>query len=360
MNAATDISAALQARVLEAIAHEIPVHIVGSGSKAFYGREARGERLSVAGHCGVVDYEPSELVITARAGTPLAEIEALLTAHGQMLPFEPPYFGAHAEDTLGGTIACGFSGPRRPYAGSARDVVLGVKMLTGKGEILQFGGQVMKNVAGFDVSRLMVGALGTLGILLEISLKVLPRPASQQTRVFSCDAHEAIRRMNAWAGQSLPLSAAVFYDGQIYVRLSGSQAALSEACKKLGGEPLVGSDSFWVNVRDHKHSFFQADAPLWRVSVPSATPPLDVPGTWFMDWGGAQRWLKTFDAAGTLRKGVVAAGGHATLFRGGNRQNEIFHPLSPALSVLQQRLKAEFDPQGILNPGRMYLEPIHE
>ncbi len=373
MDTNTDISSVLQEKVLDAIAQHIPVQIVGRNTKAFYGRTPLavpgilpstalahpcvvGEHLSVAGHCGVISYEPTELVITARAGSSLSGIEALLATQGQMLPFEPPYFGAHAEDTLGGTIACGFSGPRRPYAGSARDVVLGMKVLTGKGEILRFGGQVMKNVAGFDVSRLMVGALGTLGILLEISLKVLPKAMLEKTQVFSCGAQEAIRRMNAWAGQSLPLSAAMFVDGQLHMRLSGSHAGLAEACKKLGGEVLAHEDMLWASVRDHKHAFFHGDTPLWRVSVPSAAPLIDIPGSWLIEWGGAQRWLKTAMTSEAVRERVVAAKGHTTLFRGDDPQGKIFHPLSPALMALHQRLKAEFDPHGIINRGRMYAD----
>ncbi len=353
-NVGDDISAALQEKVLDAIAQHRPMQIVGRNTKAFYGRSVVNESLSVAGHCGVISYEPTELVITARAGSPLAEIEALLATQGQMLPFEPPYFGIHAEDTLGGTIACGFSGPRRPYAGSARDVVLGLKVLTGKGEILRFGGQVMKNVAGFDVSRLMVGALGTLGILLEISLKVLPKAESERTQVFFCDAQEAIRCMNAWAGKSLPLSGAMFVDGQFYIRLSGSHVGLSEACRKLGGESVADSDALWASVRDHTHVFFQRDSSLWRISVPPATPLIDIPGSCLIEWGGAQRWLKTSMASEAVRERVAAAKGHATLFRGNDPQGQIFHPLSPALMALHQRLKAEFDPHGILNRGRMY------
>ena len=359
MNANADVGFVLQEKVLDAIAQHIPVQIVGRNTKAFYGRTPLGEHLSVAGHCGVVSYEPTELVITARAGSSLAEIEALLAERGQMLPFEPPYFGIHAEDTLGGTIACGFSGPRRPYASSARDVVLGVKILTGKGEILRFGGQVMKNVAGFDVSRLMVGALGTLGILLEISLKVLPKAESEKTQVFSCDAQEAIRRMNVWAGQSLPLSAAMFVDGQLYIRLSGSHAGLSEACRKLGGEVFAPEDRLWASVRDHTHEFYKGNSPLWRISVPPATPLIDISGSWLIEWGGAQRWLKTSMTSEAVRERVVAAKGHATLFRGSvlqGPQGQIFHPLSPALMALHQRLKAEFDPHGILNRGRMYAD----
>lgn len=373
MSTGVDMGAVLQAKVLDAVTQRTPLRIVGRNTKAFYGRAPLGapgllsstacaetfvadEDLSIAGHYGVVSYEPTELVITARAGSSLADIEALLAAHGQMLPFEPPYFGVHGEDTLGGMIACGLSGPRRPYAGSVRDMVLGMKVLTGKGEILQFGGQVMKNVAGFDVSRLMVGALGTLGILLEMSLKVLPRATSEATRVFSCNVADAISRMNAWAGQPFPLSAAMFYDGQLYVRLSGGSASVSEACRKLGGESHADSDGLWASVRNHKHVFFHDETPLWRVCVPQAAPPVDIPGVWLLEWGGAQRWLKTSAADDVVREQTMAAKGHAMLFRGGNRQGQVFHPLSPALMTLHGRLKAEFDPHGILNRGRMYAD----
>ncbi len=347
-----DGSAALQATVLNSIAQRTPVQIVGGNSKAFYGRTPHGEHLSVAEHCGVVSYEPTELVITARAGTRLTEIEELLHQHGQSLPFEPPHFSAST--TLGGVIASGLSGPRRPYAGSARDFVLGVKILNGKGEILSFGGQVMKNVAGFDASRLMAGSMGTLGVLLEISLKVLPRPEMEQTWVFECAAVTAIHHMNTSAGLSLPLSGATFDGQRLTIRLSGSTAGLRAAQEKLGGELLADGDKFWEGVRNHTAAFFQTDVPLWRVSLPAATAPLDLSGEWLMDWGGAQRWLKTSDAAATIRDCASKVGGHATLFRGGDRAGAVFHPLSAPLLVVHRRLKEAFDPHGIFNPGRMY------
>ncbi len=352
MDSADDINGVLQATVLESITQRTPLQIVGGNSKAFYGRAPHGECLSLADHSGVVRYEPTELFITARAGTRLADIEALLHQHGQSLPFEPPHFSA--DTTLGGTIASGLSGPRRPYAGSARDFVLGVKMLNGKGEILSFGGQVMKNVAGFDISRLMTGSMGTLGVLLEISLKVLPRPEMEQTWVFECAAIKAIHNMNTWAGQPLPLSGAAFDSQHLYVRLSGSAAALRAAHEKLGGELLSKGTAFWESVRNQTAVFFQTDVPLWRVSVPAATAPLELDGEWFMDWGGAQRWLKTSVAAETIRERAAKAGGHATLFRGGERTGAVFHPLSAPLASLHRRLKEAFDPHGIFNPGRMY------
>ena len=365
-----DISGQLAETVREAAAHNTALAIVGGGTKTFYGLPSAGQQLDVGGHCGIVSYEPTELVITARAGTPLADIETALAEKNQMLGFEPPHFadrieargagqggpdGAFAENaTLGGAIACGLSGPRRPWAGSARDFVLGTKILNGKGEILRFGGQVMKNVAGFDVSRLMAGALGTLGVLLEISLKILPRPEQELTLAFELPVDQAIATMNQWSNQPLPLSAACHMGNTLYVRMSGAGTALQAARARLGGEVIEKGEALWHNLREQRHPFFDGATPLWRLSVPPATPPMDVPGQWLVDWGGAQRWLKSDAAAGDIRRAVEAAGGHATLFRGGDRQGEVFHPLPPALHALHRRLKQAFDPRRILNPGRLY------
>ncbi len=349
----TDITATLQDAVRSAAGSAAPLQIIGSGSKAFYGRSTQDQPLQLAAHRGIVAYEPSELVITARAGTPLSEIEAALTERNQMLGFEPPHFGSGA--TLGGTLACGLSGPRRPYTGAARDFVLGMKIINGNGELLSFGGQVMKNVAGYDVSRLMVGALGTLGVLLETSLKVLPRPAEELTVAREAEAGEAIRTMNEWAGRALPLSACA-YDGiRLYTRLSGAASALRAARLKLGGELIEDGGGFWMSVRELRHGFFSSDAQLWRLSVPPAAAPIELPGQWFIDWGGAQRWLRTTAPADPIRAAAVRAGGHATLFRGGDR-NSVFQPLAAPLLAVQQRLKQCFDPHGILNPGRLYAE----
>ena len=295
-----------------------------------------------------MSYEPTELVVTARAGTPLAEIEAALSEKGQMLGFEPPYFGEAA--TLGGTIACGFSGPRRPYAGSARDFVLGTKIINGKGEILKFGGEVMKNVAGYDVSRLMAGALGTLGVLLEISLKVLPKPAKELTLSFEMPADKAITTMNAWAGRPLPLSAACHLDNTLYIRLSGTEPGVRAASTKLGGAVVENGDGFWRELREHQRNFFQNDIPLWRLSVPPATPPINLPGKWLIDWGGAQRWLKSDAPANAIRQHAESVGGYVTLFRHDARNGATFHSLPAQLATLHQNLKRAFDPDGIINP----------
>ncbi len=348
----SDLTADLQARVTAARRDNTPLHITGGGSKAFYGRHPEGQSLRVSGHRGVVAYEPAELVVTARAGTPLEELESLLGERGQMLAFDPPHFSAAA--TLGGSIASGLSGPRRPYAGAVRDFVLGVKCLTGKGEVLSFGGQVMKNVAGYDISRLMAGALGTLGVLLEVSLKVLPRPALETTLSFDMPVARALNMMNGWAGLPLPLSAACHNDGCLFVRLSGSEPGVADAVAKLGGDAYPEGDRLWYDLREHRLAYFHGSQPLWRVSVPPAAAPLDLPGVELIDWGGAQRWIRGDLSASQVRDRAMALGGHATLFRHGDRRGEVFHPLAPPLLALHRRLKQVFDPDNILNPGRLY------
>jgi glycolate oxidase FAD binding subunit len=328
-----------------------PVSIRAGGSKDWYGEIPSGEVLDVSANHGIVSYEPGELVLTAKCGTPLAEIDALLGQHGQMLAFEPPRFGTAS--TLGGTLACGFSGPRRPYSGSARDFVLGMEILDGNGQHLRFGGQVIKNVAGYDISRLMVGALGTLGVLLQASLKVLPKPQAEITLQFECGEAEAIRRMNEWAGRPLPLSATAWLSGVLSVRLSGAASSVTAAHSRLGGAMHEHGGDFWGGLRDQRAAFFRDHTPLWRLSLPSTTLPLDLPGKQFIDWGGAVRWLKSPMPAAEIRARATQLGGHATLYSG-DKSAGVFHPLPEALLKYQRRLKQQFDPRGILNPGRMY------
>lgn len=347
-----DNSAALQQQVQDAISKRTPLNICGSGSKHFLGRAAHGELLSLSEHRGIIEYDPRELVLTARAGTALKEIEKTLTEAGQMLTFEPPYFGDGA--TLGGTIACGLSGPRRPYAGAARDMVLGCKIINGKGELLRFGGQVMKNVAGYDVSRLMVGAYGTLGVLLEISLKVLPRPAVSLTLMHECTQDEAISRMSRLLAQPMPVDAASYHAGHCYLRLAGSEQAVKHAQKLMGGDTLKESTPFWHSLREQQLPFFHSKKPLYRVMVKPATPPLAIAGEWLLDWGGAQRWLLSDEPLAAIRERVAVAGGHVSLFRNGTRHDEVFSPLPAPLFNIHQRLKHSFDPQQIFNPDRMY------
>lgn len=352
MNRSVDESLDLAEQVAEAAAAKTPLRVIGGDTKAFIGRSVNGTPLAVSGHLGIVNYQPKELVLTARAGTPLREVEEVLAEQGQMLPFEPPHLGAGS--TLGGVIACGLSGPRRPYMGSARDYVLGARIINGEGQILRFGGEVMKNVAGYDLSRLMVGALGTLGVLLEISMKVLPKPEQDITLVQARSPADAITAMNEWAGQPLPLSGCCYDGFHCYVRLSGPSAALQAGRALIGGDLLQQAQEFWRTVRDQRHSFFASEEPLWRLSLPPGTPPLELPGKQLVDWGGAQRWSFTQPNPEAVRRIAEQAGGHASLFRGGDRQSEVNHPLSAPIAALHRNLKRALDPQGILNPGRLY------
>jgi len=332
------------------------LRIRGGGGKDFYGGKLEGEILDTTAYRGIVDYEPTELVITACAGTPLAEIEAVLKERGQMLAFEPPHFGDHA--TLGGCIAAGLSGPRRAAVGAVRDFVLGVRMMDGRGNDLRFGGQVMKNVAGYDVSRLMTGSLGTLGLILEVSLKVLPLPLAEATLHFELPEDKAIQMLNQWAGRPLLISASAYAGGELGIRLSGAAAAVASACKKLDGERIDDTQAgrFWTGIREQTNPFFRSAAPLWRLSVKSTTPPLKLAGGQFIEWGGALRWLKSDADAKTIRDAAAAADGHATLFRASDKSAGVFHPLAPALLKIHRHLKQTFDPAGIFNRGRLYLE----
>ncbi|MGA7750816.1 MAG: glycolate oxidase subunit GlcE [Gallionella sp.] len=355
----SDISSQLQQQVQQAIANHTPLNIAGGGSKSFLGHSSPGhdthaQPIDVSMHRGIVEYDPRELVLTARSGTTLQEIEAVLASANQMLAFEPPHFGDSA--TLGGTIACGLSGPRRPYSGSARDFVLGCKLLNGRGEILRFGGQVMKNVAGYDVSRLMAGAHGTLGILLEISLKVLPRPAATITIVRECSEADAIARMSALLSKPYPVDGACYHGDQYYVRISGSAQAVQEARTKIPGNVTQDAEAFWHALREHELPFFRHSSTLYRIVVKPNTPPLSIEGSWLLDWGGAQRWLHSDEDAAAIRHRVAPAGGHVTVFRGGTQADEIFQPLSTPLLAIHQRLKAGFDPKNVFNRNRLFTE----
>lgn len=339
-----------RARIAGATA-QAPLRLRGAGSKDFYGEALAGEILDLRGYCGVVDYEPSELVITARCGTPLSQLEDALAAHGQMLAFEPPAYGC--DPTLGGIIASGLSGPRRPFAGAARDFVLGAQLLAADGELLRFGGRVMKNVAGFDVSRLLCGSLGILGIITEVSLKVLPRPRAETTLRLELTAAEAVQCFNRWAASPLPLSAAAWNRGSAWVRLSGAAPAVRAAQARIGGERLreEAALSIWDDVRHARLPLLQA-ATLWRVSLPAAAAPLALPAEPLIDWGGAVRWYADLPADARVRELAAAAGGTAACWRGAAAQGR-FHPLPEALVALHRRLKSRFDPRGIFNRGRL-------
>ena len=344
-----DIVAAVKA----AHASHTPLRLRGAGSKDFYGGLLSGEVLDVSGYRGIVAYEPTELYLTARCGTPLAEIEAALAEKGQMLAFEPPHFGGA---TVGGCVAAGLSGPRRQQAGAVRDFVLGVKLVDGTGQVLDFGGQVMKNVAGYDVSRLIAGSLGTLGVIAEVTLKVLPRPVAEQTLVFRLGEDEALHKLNWCGGQPLPISASFWHDGTLSLRLSGAGAAVDAAARKLGGNATVDAEKTWISIREQTHPAFAGEL-LWRLALPSTAPAPGLAGLRAIEWGGAQRWYAGDQEA--ARGAAARLGGHAVLYRAPESlrcREGAFAPLSPALLALHRRLKKAFDPKGILNPGRLYAE----
>jgi glycolate oxidase FAD binding subunit len=342
----------LQEKIREAAQRRAPLRLRGGGTKDFYGNSLRGEILDTRGYAGIVAYEPTELVVTARAGTPLSQLEALLAENRQMLPFEPPHFGAGA--TLGGCVAAGLSGPRRASAGALRDFVLGVKLVDGRGQALSFGGQVMKNVAGYDVSRLVAGSLGTLGLIAEVSLKLAPVAPEEITLRLEAPQARALELMNRWAGQPLPVSATAWHDGELSVRLSGSAVAVRAAAAALGGESI--ERGFWHGVREHTDGFFAGEEALWRLSVPSTSPPLELEGRQLIEWHGALRWLRSGTSASAVRDAVRRVKGHATLFRAADKAAGCFAPLDPVLERLHRQLKAVFDPAGIFNPGRMLAE----
>ncbi len=357
-------------RIRAATADGTPLCIRGGGTKDFYGEPPRGEVLDTRPLAGITSYEPSELVVTVRAGTPLAELEAALADKGQCLPFEPPHFGEGA--TVGGMVAAGISGPARATAGSVRDYVLGLSMLNGRAEALTFGGQVMKNVAGYDVSRLMAGALGTLGLITEVSLKVLPTAPAEATLKFALDEASAIRHLNTWAGDPLPLNASSWVNDAgrptLYLRLRGAVAAVDAAIRRLLAEvpgervdsPETSAD--WTAARDLRLPWctdgYARGQDLWRLSVPQTAAPLNV-GDTMIDWLGAQRWVwaDTGDvaAASRLRSAAAAVGGHATLFRPATAVVSVprFDTLKPPLDRIHVQLKAEFDPAGVFNPRRL-------
>ena len=390
--------ARLVEQVRDSADRKTALEIRGGGTKAFYGARSatvlgaspRGnaiDRLDTRALAGISSYEPTELVVTVRAGTPLAELEADLAEQGQCLPFEPPRFDAGAPSdagTVGGMVAAGLSGPPRAAVGSVRDYVLGATLLNGRGEVLTFGGQVMKNVAGYDVSRVLAGSLGILGVICEVSLKVLPLPAAVATLQFECDQADALRRLNEWGGQPLPINASAWHQGRLLLRLAGAHAAVRSACARLGGEALAADEAaqWWRAVRDHRHALFAMNAAqladgerLWRLSVPSTAAPIRVDGAgdedWFIDWGGAQRWLRTRSdgekdttAGGTLpqtqtqgstiRAVAAQTGGHATLFRAADPSDGVFAALAEPLARIHRGLKHAFDPNGVFNPGRLY------
>ncbi len=408
--------AALIEQVSEAVANMTPMSIRGGNTKGWYGHRAAGSepgvRVDTRAHAGIVDYEPSELVIVARAGTPLQDVEALLAEHRQMLPFEPPHFAlplasgaardsasksdvgsdAKASDTisharpasgrgatLGGCVAAGLSGPRRMAAGAVRDFVLGARVIDGRGQHLSFGGRVMKNVAGYDVSRALAGSLGTLGVITEVSLKVLPRPVQSMTLCFAIGEQAALDKLNQWGGLPVAISASAWRpdasmkaggarNGRLMVRLEGSESAVLSGIRRIGGLDVDQREAaaYWIGLREQTEAFFASrppEVPLWRIALPSIAPPLDAARLGFEDqlieWGGALRWIATKVDGATIREAATLLGGHATLWRASDAlkaQYGVFSPLSAPLMAIHRRLKAEFDPDRLFNRGRLYPE----
>lgn len=354
-----DDSDRLVDEVARAVSTHMPLRIRGGNTKAFLGRQTSAEavELDVRSHSGIVEYEPTELVITARAGTPVAELTSALDAAGQMLPCEPPEFDGKA--TLGGAVAAGLSGPRRPWAGSVRDFVLGVRLITGEAKHLRFGGKVMKNVAGYDMSRLAAGSFGSLGVITEVSMKVLPKPRARCSLALEISVTEAMTELSAWRRGALPVTGACYADGRLHVRLEGGEGSVASAVDRIGGEEL--DMQFWTRLRDQKLSFFRDPRPLWRFSLPCAAPLMSVPGDVLLDWGGAQRWLKSEAASTDIRAIARDAGGHATRFSplaepDQHDAESPFAPLAAPLARLHRELKVRLDQHGIFNPGRLYAE----
>ena len=369
-------------RIRDAAAQGQHLRIQGGHTKQFYGdTQATAQVLDTRDHSGIVSYEPSELVVTVRCGTPLAELEAVLAEQGQCLAFEPPHFSAEGQSpvTVGGMVACGLAGPARAVAGGVRDHVLGVQMLNGKGEWLTFGGQVMKNVAGYDVSRVLAGSMGTLGLITEVSLKVLPQAPAEVTLACHLPQADALALLHQWGAQPLPLNASCWVNDNhtqpaqdmLFVRLRGAVAAVEAAVPRmcadvaaLGGQAAAidqtQAKADWAACRDQRLPFFRppaADRALWRLSLPQTAAVLDLSFAPFIEWHGGLRWLwAPLSAAAQLRAVAAQAGGHATLFRAPTQATgempAVFHPLPAVQQRIQRELQKQFDPHGVFNTGR--------
>lgn len=348
---------ALRDCVRAADADRVRLRLHGGRTKDFYGERGGGEPLDLRTVAGIVAYEPTELVVTARCGTPLAELEAALAARRQYLAFEPPHFGPGA--TVGGMVAAGLSGPRRASAGAVRDYVLGAVLMSAQGELLQFGGQVMKNVAGYDVSRMLAGSLGILGPIVQVSLKVMPLPAAEASVTMTAGLRDALALMNRWGGQPLPISATAWTGGELRLRLSGARAAVDAGVRRFVDEHGAGAidadeaAAFWSGLREQTDPFFDGEQPLWRLSVPSTAQAFEFPGRQLIEWGGALRWFRTDADPATVRQAAATVGGSATLFRARDRSPGVFPPLAAPVLELHRRIKREFDPRGLFNPGRL-------
>ena len=353
-----DISIELQKAVKNAIDNRSPMYIHGGNSKLFFGNIVDATPLDVSQHSGIIDYEPTELCITVRAGTLLSDIEKVLSAENQILPFEPPQYSPNA--TIGGALASGISGPRRAYTGSVRDAILGVKIINGEGEIVSFGGQVMKNVAGYDLSRMMVRSQGTLGVILEVSIRLLPKPKNEITVSLEGSHSFAIEYFQSLRTQQLPVTATAWFHDQAYLRLSGSEKSLASHLEQIisskAAIPLDNAIQFWSDIKNHKHEFFgRTDKPLWRLSLPPAANEIvQINESQLIEWGGAQRWVYTNTPPNIIHNSANSRNGYATLFQGDIPETPCFPILEENLLKLHKQLKRNMDPHGIFNPGRIY------
>jgi glycolate oxidase FAD binding subunit len=350
-----DISKQLQQQIINAAQTKQALQIIGNNSKAFYGCITDDDvttPLFVAEHSGIIDYQPSELTITARAGTALKEIIELLAEHRQMLAFEPPTFDGRA--SLGGCIATALAGPRRPWTGSVRDYVIGMRLLTGDGKDIRVGGKVMKNVAGYDLFRPMAGALGTLGVMLDITLKLLPLPETETSFSMKLEATAMQNVLRDWRNASMPISASSYDNGMLNARLSGSAVSIEDAIYKLPSDMLELSADYWQELNEHKLPFFDDPAPLYRLVVPGNAPCDFVTGETLIDWAGSLRWIKTPIPFSEVQNHAAALGGTASVYRNGLKNEDVFSHMSDPLLALHKRIKGVMDPAGILNPGRLY------
>ncbi len=348
-----DSSDNLKNQVAEAFAHKKSLHIVGGNSKSFYGNNVKGEAISTAEHTGIIEYQPSELVVTVRSGTKLSDLEAELKSNKQMLAFEPPQHGENT--TIGGVIACAMSGPRRVAAGSARDFVLGTTIINGKAERLKFGGQVMKNVAGYDASRLMVGAQGTLGLLLDLSLKVLPLSEKETTLKLSLNIQQATSCVRQWIKRGLPVSASSHYKNTLHIRLSSTSSAVEESVKIISRtyENEEVDNTYWLDIKNQRHSFFN-NKNLWRFSHHSASKVLATHEDTFYEWNSALCWINSSEDLHILAEKNEANATHYPIHSASELNTDFFQPLQNGLLKIHKNLKQAFDPENILNSGRIY------
>lgn len=352
----SDQTQALQQQVREAQQSRTPLRIMGGDSRGFLPQSRAKQPLNLSQHHGVLQYQPEELVITLRAGTPLGEVTTLLQSHQQQLAFDPPRFSANS--TIGGAVATAMAGPGRPWQGGVRDHLLGAKVLSGSGELLSFGGEVVKNVAGYDLFRPMAGAYGTLGVMLELSIKTLPQSAMEYHAVLESMEEEALHTMQQIRQQNLPLSGLCWHQNEIHLRLSGTAVELEQYIPKLqqqGFTPQQGSP-FWQQLRDQQLELFNSTDPIWRISLPPTAPALSQLRCsdeleQILNWGGAERWIRGIVPESRLRSEVEALGGHATLLRNATPEMERFHPRPPLIQRIEQQLRTTMDPAGILNPG---------